>query len=213
MNNVVCLIGDSGAGKGVVGEILSTNGYQSFSLSGEVRRCAKCQGLQDPTRQELQLLATQLRKLYGPAHFAKQLLKNPKFLMSTDTIVDGARNIAELAIFKSLEEQGLWKVNICAITADADIRFQRILKRGKPSDPNTREQFDTNDYRENGIGGDVYSQQNELCRSMADIIIENNSSSMEKLQYVVYEKFGLNGFRGKEAFQPGYREREVYLQS
>lgn len=204
--DVICLIGDSGAGKGAIGEMLAEDGYQIFSLSGEVRRCAHCRQIQDPTRQDLQLLATELRTIYGPRHFARQLLRNPELNSASNVVIDGARNVAELTVLKAYAQKKGWELTICYVTADADIRFDRILRRGRPSDPKTRKQFDINDAREKGVGGTIYSQQNELCRQMADITIVNNFSTREELRREVDHVFSLNG-TSIESFHPPSKER------
>ena len=173
--NIVCMVGASGAGKGTVIEIMEKQGFKSTSLSNEVRRYAASLGFQDLTRSELQILANEARNLYGPDFFAKQAVQNTELINHSGLIIDGVRNLAELFHIKAFEGDG-HNVVICSVEAEQELRYRRVLERGRKSDPMTWEEFLIADNRENGLNGNEFTQQNFACMQMADVRIKNEGS-------------------------------------
>lgn len=175
MKKVICLVGESGAGKGVISELLEQVGYTTLSLSSEVRRLAKEIGLENATRADLQIVANQAREQEGSHYFAQRVVDNPNFSSSNHLVVDGVRHPSELALIRS--QAGLsTKIVVLAVTASVETRFKRVLERRDPSDPLTFEQFLENDLRERGGENSEFTQQNEACIAMADFSLANEET-------------------------------------
>lgn len=175
MKKVICLVGESGAGKGVISGLLEQLGYTTLSLSSEVRVLAKEIGLENASRAELQIMANKAREQEGAHYFAQRVVDNPSFTSSNYLVVDGVRHPSELELIRS--QAGLsTKIVVLAVTAGVETRFKRVLERRDPSDPVTFEQFLDNDLREKGGENSEFTQQNEACIAMADFSIANEGT-------------------------------------
>lgn len=175
---IICLVGESGAGKGTIAFSLKEIGYTVLSLSSEVRDLAKEKGLKNASRTELQILANNARKSGGANFFAQRLISNPSFAKANHLVIDGIRHPSEIKIIRS-QATSSTKVIILAVTASVKTRYQRILKRQDPSDPLSFEQFLKNDLREKGSRKSKFSQQNKACIKMADVEIKNEGNLQE----------------------------------
>lgn len=203
MKKVICLVGESGAGKGVISGLLEQLGYTVLSLSSEVRRLAKEVGLENAARADLQALANQAREKEGTHYFAQRVVSNPDFSTSNYLVIDGVRHPSELALIRS--QAGLsTKIVVLAVTASMETRFKRVLERRDPSDLLTFEQFLENDVRERGGENSEFNQQNEACIAMADFSIANegtvNELEAELLNFLYLRSLHPEGRvnRGKE---------------
>jgi len=84
-------------------------------------------------------------------------------------VITGIRNPAEVKYFRTIEN-----FILVAVCAKRKVRFQRVLRRGKPWDPKTWEQFYKTDRRDFGIGQEKSGQQVGACIKMADYTLTNN---------------------------------------
>ncbi len=84
-------------------------------------------------------------------------------------VIDGARSIREI---EAIEEALSTKVVLIYVVAPWRARFERLLRRGRPDDPKTIEDFLMRDLRELRYGlGDLIAR--------ADYILVNESSIEE----------------------------------
>lgn len=175
----IVIVGPSAAGKDVVAErIKLLTGAEIVSTSSQVRKIAGEQGLVNPTRGELQTLANEHREKFGDDIFARMALSEVETL-SCPVIINGVRNPSEIQVFGQ-------NVLVVGVDAEQKIRFKRSLRRGRPSDPKTYEEFLICDRRENGsLDGDGRGQQNLACLRRANVIIRNNIDSLEGLEQAV----------------------------
>jgi len=183
---IIGLTGRIAAGKGVIVDFLSSKGFEYYTISKVVREETKKLGL-PITREELQNIGDLIRKKEGAGAWAKRLIR--KFDKDKEYIVDGIRNPGELAKLRKCKDFFL-----IAIDAPQKIRFERMLKRAKPSDPLTWEEFikiDERDYedKENPLG-----QQVGLCMKQADFFIENNTD-LEELSIKIKEIYNKMAFK------------------
>ena len=65
---------------------------------------------------------------------------------------------------------------LIAVDSPPEMRFERLLKRGRPDDPKTFEEFQELDSRDQGIGQPDYGQQTRRCIEQADFTIINDGS-------------------------------------
>src|SRR3989338_6469212 len=126
---IIGLTGLNGAGKGEAAEFLKKRGFQYYSLSDVIREQLEREG-KPVTRQNLIECGNSLRQQYGASVLADRILK--RLDPDKNYVVDSFRNPNEVAAFRSKKDFGLLK-----ITADAEIRFERIRQRARENDPKT----------------------------------------------------------------------------
>lgn len=201
MTIILGLTGPIASGKGTLADRLKSKGYVCISLSEEVRKEARCRGL-PLIREVLQNIGDDLRIEFGNEILARRISKSIDELRTRGEtqkiIIDGLRNPGE--IFWLRKQYGM---RVIGITADPEIRFQRVFERSKPSDPITREDFGKAEQRDRGIGQTESGHQVDACLVLADIVIENNGTYEEldeNLQEILIS-FGIENVpRSKETF-------------
>lgn len=175
---VVGLTGTIGSGKDVVREILEKKfNTVSVRLSDLLEtNVLKKKGIKI-TRELQQNLGDELRKAYGTHVLAKIAID---FMKKNNEmkIIDGIRNLGEAEFLK---KQFGDDFKLIAIDAPQQIRFERIQKRNRDSDPKTWEEFVASDERDQGINQPEYGQQVRKCMEMADVVIQNDGN-LEELQ-------------------------------
>lgn len=132
-------------------------------------------------RMTLQDMGNEMRKKYGThilAMLAIEYLNKDKKI-----IIDGIRNPGEIEYLR--KKYGKDFVLI-AVDAPQQLRFERMLKRNKKTDPKTFEEFVVLDKRDQGEGEPEYGQQTRKCIEKADLTIVNDGS-VEDLEKKVNE--------------------------
>ncbi len=175
---IIGLSGYIGAGKGEVACYLKQRGFAYLSLSEIVREEARDRDFTDKefTRRLLQNIGDDLRNCFGNDVLARRVFKKAQENKSENITIDSIRNPDEVKYLKSQENFFL-----IGVTAPLKIRFQRITKRKRPSDPQKWEEFIKADQRDRGIDQPISGQQVEACIKLADFIIENSHSETEQL--------------------------------
>lgn len=137
-----------------------------------VREEATRRGLPQ-TPETLGRIMLELREEFGPDIVAERCVAKLRQLKNHSVVIDGARSEAEIASFR----KALDLVVIVAIHAAPRVRFERLVKRGRPDDPTTWEAFQERDSRELDVG---------LCRliAQADVMLINESSAKALQQKV-----------------------------
>jgi len=124
---VIALVGPLASGKGTLIELLQEKGYESVSLSDEVREKASIWGL-TPTRENLQNVGDKLRKSFGLSILAElvgqKIAKNPK----VNFVIDGVRNPGELQYLK--KEFDAYSIGITASSLKKE-KDREIRSHGK----------------------------------------------------------------------------------
>ena len=160
--HLIGLTGTNGAGKGETADFFKNYGFSFFSLSDLIREEIIKQGL-PLTRDNLILTGNKLRKKFGPDILAKRVMEKIK----GKAIIDSIRNTREI--------QHLKKQNnfiILAIDAPVELRYQRILKRGRNESASTLDEFKRKEAEE--FTGSENQQQLQECMKMADHLIIND---------------------------------------
>ncbi len=176
---IVGLTGRIASGKGQIVEFLKSKDFQYFTISQVVREEAAKKGI-PIERKNLQDLGNEIRHNEGKNAWIKRLIL--KLDKSKNCIIDGIRNPGEIEELRKLD-------NFFLISVDAPqkVRFDRLLKRKKPSDPKTWEDFleiDKRDFQED----DPLGQQVGKCMKQADFKIINDSD-IDKLNKKIEEIF------------------------
>lgn len=169
---VVGVAGTIGSGKEIVSEKLLKrfNSYHvnlSDIIKGEIERK---KGKLD--RKALQDMGDEMRKKYGPhilALLAIEYLPRDKEM----SVVTGIRNPAEAEYLRKKFGQNF---KLIAVDAPIEVRFERVLKRQKPSDPQTFDEFVTLDERDQGKEESEAGLQVKKCVEIADFKIINDGT-------------------------------------
>lgn len=168
------LTGKNAAGKGELAKHLESKGFTYFSLSDALRDEATKQG-KDHTREVLIKLGTQMREHFGHGVLAARInekIAEHKKQGKEDFVIDSIRNPGEIEELRKNSDFVLIGVH-----TDAEIRFQRLLKRGRTGDAKTLEEFQEHEDKENNNEG--AGQQLDKCLEMADKIISSNGTVEE----------------------------------
>ncbi len=172
---VVGLTGTIGSGKELVKDFLTKRFncwyvHLSSMIVGELEKKKR-----SFTRKTMQDLGNELRKKYGSyilAKLAVEYMQRDKEML----IVDGIRHPAEIEYLRNKFGRDFVLI---AVDAPQQLRFERIVKRARPTDPKTWEEFIALDERDQGRGEPDYGQQTVRCRDRADFLIVNNGSLEE----------------------------------
>lgn len=166
--NVIGIVGPLACGKGVVADYLIKNyGYTSFSLSYIVHEEAKKRGITELTRTILQDIGDDLRKKEGDGVLAKRAIK---MLKSQKIIIEGIRNPGEVEYLCTIP--GFFLI---AVDALQEVRFRRVIERGKPWDPKDWETFLKVDGRDSVDKKNMSGQQVRACMKLADVELRNDT--------------------------------------
>lgn len=149
--SMLCVVGMPGCGKNVFLSIVTEYQHPVISMGDAVREETKKRGLPLAYHGDV---AEALREESGLAAVA-QLVRHK---ITSDSVVDGVRGIAELDLFSNDFE-----VETLAIHASPQTRFERVKARKREGDPTTWNQFTKRDYRELEFGlGDVIALANHM---------------------------------------------------
>jgi Dephospho-CoA kinase len=164
---LIGLTGTNGSGKGEVAKYLQKKGYAYQSLSDVIREELQKRGL-ETSRDNLIACGNELREKYGPEVLARRVAEK----IIGPTVIDSIRNPKEVEYLRSLGD-----FILIAVDAPVEIRFERVIKRGRNESASTLEEFIARETREKT--NDPNSQQLETCLKLADLTIINDGSLEE----------------------------------
>lgn len=169
---IIGLTGKNAAGKGELATHLKSKGFVYFSLSDALRDEATKQSL-DHSRDTLIRLGTEMRKKFGNGILARRINEKINQLKDQNNfVVDSIRNPGEVERLR--KNDGFILIGV---HADAKIRFERLMKRGRIGDSRTFEEFMEHEKKENNNEG--AGQQLDKCLEMADKTIDSNGTIEE----------------------------------
>ena len=169
---VIGLVGPLASGKGIVADyLLKDYGFVSFSLSFMVHEERKKRGIASFTRATLQDIGDDLRKKEGEGVLAKHAVAYLQSQNESSVVIEGIRNPGEVAYLRTLPH-----FYLIAIDSDVKLRFERVIKRGKPWDPKDWETFIQVNERDLGDKNNKCGQQVRACMNLADTHIKNDSN-------------------------------------
>lgn len=172
---MIGLTGKNCAGKGEVAKFLESLGYHYYSLSDVLREEMKQAGLAI-TRQNLVKFANELRAGKGPGYLSERVLE--RLDPEKHYIVDSIRNPFEVEALRRRKNFAL-----LAVDAEPRIRFDRMQRRRRESDPTTYEEFVKLEAAEAGSQDPMTQQLNQVA-DMADAVVHNNATLPELLDAV-----------------------------
>jgi len=171
-----------------------------YVLSSRVKEQLVSQGIPE-TRESKTWMGNRLREEHGAdalMAMTDQLVKEDP---NSKIVVDGIRNKGEIDYLQ--REYGKDNVFTIGVEADFELRWERIQKREREGDPETREEFGRLVKIENGEGQDKFGLQVDACMRRANITIENNSDNPADLRKKLMDGLVTLGIEG----QVNQRER------
>jgi len=161
---IIGLTGTNGAGKGEAAAFFQKKGFTCFSLSDLIREELESEGLES-TRDNLIKKGNDLRQAFGPDILARRVMARVK----ERAVIDSIRNPEEIRFLKAQKN-----FTLLAINAPAELRFERVRKRGRIESASTLEDFINKEAEE--MTQDKMGQQLHICLEMADWTIVNDGS-------------------------------------
>jgi len=178
---IIGLTGPNASGKGEAALYIKSKGFLYHSLSDILREEAKKRKI-EPLRENLIKLGNELRGKFGPSYLAVRIKK--ELLKKEAHIVDSIRNPEEIAELRKLDSFVL-----IGVDAPVKLRYERGLRRKRPGDAETLEEFIKKEEKENKE--EKNNQQLRKCLDMADMIIVNDST-LEEFHRKIYEAIEKN---------------------
>lgn len=170
---IIGLTGKNASGKGEAANYLKTRGFAYYSLSDELREEAAKRNLGN-SRETLINLGNELREKFGPEYLAKKINERIKSNKdkNADFVVDSIRSP-----FESKELLKNRDFLLIGIDAPIELRFERLLERGRAGDSKTLQEFKRHEEQENTKNKNA--QQLDETFKLAGKIIKNDGSPEE----------------------------------
>ena len=172
---IIGLTGTNGAGKGEAAAFFHQKSYEIYSLSDILREELVKRGL-PLSRDNLIKTGNELRQKFGADILAKKAWARIK----SKAVVDSIRNPSEVEFFRKKASFVL-----LAIDAPVDLRFKRIMRRGRLESIKNLEEFIAKEAEE--MSSNPSRQQLQACLALADYTIINDGTLSEFHQKL--EKF------------------------
>ena len=167
---IIGVVGQIASGKGILVNYLTSHfDFISFSLSSIVHAELKKKGIKKYTRQTLQDKGDELRRRFGDDVLARRLFEAINEQKKDRIIIEGIRNPVEIEFLKKNSN-----FILVGVKANRELRFKRLLSRGKDWDPKTYEDFIKVDRRDIGVGQGKSGQQVGKCLAYCDYVLTNN---------------------------------------
>ena len=164
---LIGLTGTNGAGKGEVASFFKKKGYAYFSLSNVIREELQKKN-QELTRDNLIEMGNYLREHFSPDILARLVAQK----IEGKSVIDSIRNPKEVTFF---QKHGNFL--LLAIDAPAELRYERVKKRGRQESVSSLKEFLAKEAEETGT--EEGRQQILACMDMADHTIINDGSLEE----------------------------------
>jgi len=163
---IIGVTGRIAAGKETLTSFFRKKGFVYLETSKILSEELSKQGL-EVTRWNQQNLGDELRKKFGPHILMQKLLEKTE--PNKNYIIDSIRNAEEVYFLR----KNVKNFFLIAVDAEQKVRFERILKRKKPTDPKKWKEFLKVDNRDFFDEKNPYGQQVKKCMELADFKIDN----------------------------------------
>jgi len=169
---IIGITGTLGAGKGtIVDYLVNEKKFIHFSVRAYITKEIVARGL-EINRDNMVLVANELRALHSPAYIVEQLYKEA-LVSGKNCIIESIRTPGEAELLK--QKGGFF---LFAVDAQPALRYHRIILRASETDFISYEIFLENEKRE--MNSDDPNKQNlKKCIEMADYFFENNGNINE----------------------------------
>lgn len=180
---IIGLCGRVGAGKETLTQFLRDRGFIYLETGKMLFEELGKLGL-ELTRKNQQDLADSWRKKYGVGILMQKFLDRAS--ENNNYIIDSLRNGGEATYLREKVKDFI----LIGVDAPQKLRYERIIRRGKPSDPKNWEDFLKMDERDNFDASDPMGQQTGKLLEMADFVIVNDSDLARSMGQIeeIYKK-------------------------
>jgi len=168
---IIGLVGLPGAGKTTVTEFLEKHGFVWVILSDIIRDELAKRGVVDMTREILQNTGNEMRRKFGPDILAKRAMKQLKILGNEKYVIDGIRNLSEIAYLKKQKQ-----FYLVGVTAPSKIRFDRLKERKTNPLQKSYREFLLQEHRENELGATTTGLRVVDCLKQCETIFVNSKT-------------------------------------
>jgi len=170
---IIGLTGPIAGGKGIVADFLKEKNFFYSSTSDRIREELK-KRKKEITRENLQIVADDLRKKFGPKVLAKRTWDKVIKQKNNFCVIDSIRGEAEVDFLKT-------KPNfyLIGITAPRKLRFQRVKERNREKDPITYKSFLETDKADFKSGQGKFGRNIKKCLKKADLLLKNTGTLRE----------------------------------
>ena len=167
---IIGVVGQIASGKGILVKYLTEKlGFTPFSLSSIVHEELEKKGGAKFTRQTLQDVGDKLRREYGDDVLAQRIIEAINEQKKDRIVIEGIRNPGEIEFLKKNSN-----FILIGVKANRELRFKRVLSRGKEWDPKNYQDFLKVDRRDLGVGQQKSGQQVGKCLAYCDYVLTNN---------------------------------------
>jgi dephospho-CoA kinase len=166
-SQIIGLTGTNGAGKGAAAEFYMDHGYAYMSLSDLIREELRKKGL-ELSRDNLIKMGNHLRKKYGADILARRTMEHVR----GKTVIDSIRNPEEVEYLQHQKN-----FILLAVDAPAEVRYERVISRGRDESARSFEDFIAKEREE--MTDRAKGQQLQRCMQMADHLISNEGTLEE----------------------------------
>lgn len=183
---IIGITGTIGSGKGTVVDLLRKKiPFNYFSVREFLTKEINIRKM-PVNRDSMKIVADDLRVKFSPSYITDQLFKEA-YKKGGNAIIESIRVPGEITSLRALSQKMSEKVGrsnngssffLLAVEASPEARYARIQKRGSSTDSITFETFLEHDSRE-AESKDPTKMNMTECRTMADYVLENNTSVSE----------------------------------
>ena len=174
---ILGIVGTLGAGKGTVVEMLMAKGFKHYSSSDLLIEILEERG-EVVDRDGMNRIANELRANNPAGVPAENYQRYEAEDGESDVIFESLHSVPEADFIRSVG--GI----VIGVTADPDIRYDRVVDRGSVKDNITKEQFVAQQEREEQGTEDVNKSNIFAVLKTADFVITNNGTLEELRQQV-----------------------------
>ena len=187
---IISITGTLGAGKGTIVEYLQSKGFMHYSVREFILREVTRRGL-EPNRDNITLVANDLRKSNSPYYLIEEILKVAR-KENKNCVIESVRAVGEIEYLRKNVKNFL----LFGIDADIQKRYERISARKSSTDNVSFEKFVADEKKESD-NIDPWKGNLPACLKLADYIFQNNGTKEELFAEVekVLEKTSTVGVR------------------
>lgn len=176
---IVGLVGLPGAGKTTAAKYFERKGYYRITLSDFIKDEARKKGIDVFTREILQDSGNTMREVFGPQILAQLAHKKIREIEARKAVIDGIRNLYEVA-YLSVENN----FSLVGVVTSPRTRYERMKSRKERPLTVTYAQFLTQEHREESLGSKEVGLRVRECLRKAAYTIPNDKTEKEFLQSI-----------------------------